>query len=60
MKITVYFSLGDVLECSDVRDSKRFWRMVSKHCKWCERSYLAMDNDGHMYKQRVVKVVKTI
>lgn len=55
MKITVYFSLGDILECEDVKDSKRFWRMVSKHCK--------MFSYGYRYRlkpERVVKVVKTI
>lgn len=33
MKIKVYFSLGDVLECEDVKNSRKFWRLVSKHCK---------------------------
>lgn len=55
MKITVYFSLGDVLECENVQDSRRFWRMVSKHCKMF--SYGLLDD----YRpERVVKVVKSI
>lgn len=57
MKITVYFTLDDVLECEDVKDTKRFWRMVSKHCKWVSKSYLALDNVGHMHKERVKRVV---
>lgn len=44
MKITVYFSLGDVLECECVNDSHRFWRYVSKYCK--------------RVGNRVIKVVK--
>ena len=54
MKITVYFTLGDVLECENVQDTRRFWRMVSKHCK--RFSYLC---DVDYRAQRVVKVVKT-
>lgn len=46
MKIEVYFSLGDVLINEDVRDTRRFWRIVSKHCK--------------RFSERVIKVVKTI
>lgn len=33
MKIAVYFTYGDVLVCEDVKNSRSFWRMVSKHCK---------------------------
>lgn len=48
MKITVYLSLGDIIECEDVRDTRRFWRMVSKWCKLMSDSA----------PERVVKVVK--
>lgn len=50
MRITVYFSLGDVMECENVRDTRRFWRNVSK---WCKRMSYGYE------KERVVKVVKT-
>lgn len=54
MKITVYLSLGDVIECENVQDSRRFWRMVSK---WCKRQSHYFMND--IAPERVVKVVKS-
>ena len=53
MKITVYLSLGDVIECENVQDTRRFWRMVSK---WCKRNSHYFMNDSA--PERVVKVVK--
>lgn len=38
MKVTVYFNNGCVLECPDVVDRRRFWRLVSKWCKHTNRS----------------------
>ena len=49
MKITVYFSLGDILECECVNDTRKFWRYVSKHCKHMS---------DYSLTERVIKVVK--
>ena len=53
MKIIVYFTLGDVLECADVRDTRRFWRKVSKHCKW-------FSNTGALYGKNVQQRVERV
>lgn len=34
--IMVAFTDTSVLECERVRDSHRFWRMISKYCKWAK------------------------
>lgn len=54
MKIIVYFTLGDILECENVRDTRRFWRMVSKHCK--RFSYLCSADYRPQRVERVEKV----
>lgn len=33
MRITVYYTNDCVMEMENIRDSKRFWRKVSKDCK---------------------------
>lgn len=32
--IRVYFNDDSILECAEVRNSKAFWRKVSKTCKY--------------------------
>lgn len=58
MKIKVYFSLGDTVECEDVKNSRKFWRMVSKHCKHVNRLPLWSKLSATHEKERVVRVVK--
>lgn len=57
MKITVYFTLGDVLECENVQDTRKFWRMVSKHCKRVSKyDFFGIAERG--LTERVVRVIK--
>lgn len=52
MKIEVYFTHGDILSCEDVKNSRQFWRMVSKHCKRISKYY--------SQPERVIKVKKGV
>lgn len=33
MKIVVVFDFGDIFEIQNVRNTRKFWRKVSKYCK---------------------------
>ena len=50
LQIRVTFNDQSILECMTVRDSRAFWRKVSKYCKYMSMRY------GTPY--RVVKVEK--
>ncbi len=54
MKITVYFTLGDVMECENVVNTRAFWRKVSKYCKWVSNTSALY---GENVRQRVDRVV---
>ena len=56
MKITVYFTYGDILECEEVRDSRKFWRYVSKYCKRVSSCKCY----EYVRPQRVIKVIKEV
>lgn len=61
MKIAVYFSYGDVLVVEDVKDTRRLWRMVSKHCKrMSKQDFFGFPGQPHLIPQRVIKVKKEV
>lgn len=57
MRIEVYFNNGCVISCNKVVNSKRFWRKVSKWCKYHDRNN---KRNIHTVNMRVVKVVKEV
>lgn len=56
MRIEVYFNTGCVISCNNVGNSKKFWRKVSKWCKYHDKNHYK-DFNANM---RVVKVVKEV
>lgn len=59
MRITVYFSNGAIKEYSDVKDTRKVWRNVSKLCKAYGKFRSHFINIcGTEWKVRVTKVVK--
>lgn len=57
MRIEVYFNNGCIISCNKVVNSKRFWRKVSKWCKYHDRNNKRNILTVNM---RVVKVVKEV
>lgn len=61
MKIAVYFSYGDAMSCEDVKDSRKFWRMVSKHCKrMSQYDFFGFPAHSHQKPERVIRVKKEV
>lgn len=59
LAITVYFNNGCVISCDEVRNSKSFWRKVSKWCKHTNRSpFFNRYCSEPMRVERVERVVK--
>lgn len=56
MRIEVYFNTGCVMSCNNVVNSKKFWRKVSKWCKYHDRNHF---HDFEM-NMRVIKVKKGV
>ena len=52
MQIRVSYNDGCVLECMEVKDSRKFWRMVSKMIKYQRVHY--------NHNARVIKVQKGV
>ena len=61
MKISVYFTYGDALTCEDVKDSRKFWRKVSKHCKIMSRQdFFGFPARPHQKPERVIFIKKEV